>query len=212
MQERAAGFQLRTYAFIDRMQPQFAAFMGTLLNGDMPIAGMSSLYVEVAPGNAIYRIADVALKAADVKPGMQLVERVFGVLELHSPSTDAVRSAGAAMLDQLELNEEDRLAAQVVSTQIINNIDPYQAQLINQLRRGSMIVPGEAMLVVEIAPAGYAVVAANEAEKASDIKLVSISSIGPAGRVIVSGAESQVNMARDAVVQSMGDIKGKPGM
>ncbi|GIW06869.1 MAG: BMC domain-containing protein [Dehalococcoidia bacterium] len=210
MQERG-GFQLRTFAFIDRMQPQYAAFMGTLMNGDMPTAGQAELYVEVAPGNAIYRIADIALKSSDVRPGMQLVERQFGILELHARSQEAIRSAASAMLESLELNEEDRLAAQIVSTQVISNVDPYQAQLVNQMRRGSMIVPGEAMLVMEIAPAGYACLAANEAEKAADIKLVSISSIGPAGRIIVSGTESQVQTARDAVIQSIGAIRGRPG-
>ncbi|MFN8532439.1 MAG: hypothetical protein U0556_02695 [Dehalococcoidia bacterium] len=210
MQERP-GFQLRTYAFIDRMQPQYAAFMGTLLNGDMPTAGQAELYVEVAPGNAIYRIADIALKAADVRPGLQLVERQFGILELHARSQEAIRSAGAAMLEELALNEEDRLAAQIVSTQVISNIDPYQAQLVNQLRRGSLIVPGEAMLVIEMSPSGYACFAANEAEKAADIKLVSISSIGPAGRLIVSGTESQMQTAREAVIQSIGTIRGKAG-
>jgi ethanolamine utilization microcompartment shell protein EutS len=210
MQERT-GFQLRTFAFIDRMQPQYAAFMGTMMNGDMPTAGQAELYVEVAPGNAIYRIADIALKSSDVRPGMQLVERQFGILELHARSQEAIRSAASAMLEDLGLTEEDRLAAQIVSTQVISNVDPYQAQLVNQMRRGSMIVPGEAMLVMEIAPAGYACIAANEAEKAADIKLVSISSIGPAGRIIVSGTESQVQTARDAVIQSIGALRGRPG-
>ncbi|GIW10750.1 MAG: BMC domain-containing protein [Chloroflexi bacterium] len=211
MQENRGGVQLRTFAFIDRMQPQYAAFMGTMMNGDMPIAGQAELYVEVAPGNAIYRIADIALKSADVRPGMQLVERQFGILELHSRSQEAVRAAASAMLEDLHLAEEDRLAAQIVSAQVISNVDPYQAQLVNQMRRGSLLVPGEAMLVMEIAPAGYACLAANEAEKAADIKLVSISSIGPAGRIILSGTESQIQAARQAVIQAIGALRGRTG-
>lgn len=212
MQQQQGGTQLRTYALIDRMQPQFAAFMGTMMNGDIPIAGMAQLYVEVAPGNDVYRLADVALKAADVKPGMQMVERQFGVLELHSPTLQAVQAAGQAILEMLGQTEQDRLKGTVVSTQIITNVDPYQAQLINQTRRGSMIVPGEAMLVVEVAPAGYAIVACNEAEKNADIKVVSISSIGPFGRVLLSGSNSQVQTARDAAVRALESIQGRTGI
>jgi ethanolamine utilization microcompartment shell protein EutL len=212
MGPQGGGTQLRTYAIVDRMQPQYAAFMGTMMNGDIPIAGMCQLYVEVAPGNDVYRLADIALKAANVKPGMQLVERQFGVLELHAPDQQAVRASGGALLEALGLNEEDRLQGQALSSQIITNVDPYQAQLVNQTRRGSMIVPGEAMLVVEVAPAGYAIIAANEAEKSADIKLVSISSIGPFGRIIVSGTPSQVEGAREAAINAMQNLRGRPGM
>lgn len=212
MQERP-GFQLRTYATVDRMQPQYAALIVTLLNGDVPTAGQAQLFVEVAPGNAIYRIADIALKAADVRPGMQLVERQFGVLELHSNSQEAVHAAGSAMLEELGLTEQDRLQPQIVSSQIISNVDAYQAALINKPpRAGSMLVPGEALLVVEVSPAGYSVYAGNEAEKAAQIKIIQITSIGPAGRILVSGDMSQVEGARQAVMNAIASISGRQGM
>jgi len=202
--------QLRVFAFIDRMQPQYAALMGTMMNGDIPIAGQSELYIEVAPGNSIYRIADVALKAADVRPGMQVVERLFGLLELHSSSNQAIRAAGTAILTELGLTESDAIKGQIISSEIITNIDGYQAQLINQTRRGSMLVPGESMLVVETSPAGYALYAANEAEKASDVKLVAMAAVGPFGRLLMSGTTSQVQMAQQAAMRSLDNIPGRP--
>lgn len=47
----ADEFSLRAYCFLDRMQPQYAAFVGTITQGDLPVEGMASLYVEMAPGN-----------------------------------------------------------------------------------------------------------------------------------------------------------------
>jgi ethanolamine utilization microcompartment shell protein EutS len=191
------------------MQPQYAGLMGTMMNGDIPIAGQSELYIEVAPGNSIYRIADVALKAADVRPGMQVVERLFGLLELHSGSSQAIRAAGSAILGELGLSEADAIKGQIISSEIITNVDGYQAQLINQTRRGSMLVPGESMLVVETTPAGYALYAANEAEKAADVKLVQITAVGPFGRLLMSGSTSQVQMAQQAALRSLDNIPGR---
>jgi ethanolamine utilization microcompartment shell protein EutS len=205
----AGGFQLRTFALIDRMQPQYAALMGTVMSGDIPVGGMAQLFLEVAPGNAIYRVADVALKAADVRPGVQVVERVFGVLELHGRSPEDVRAAASAVLEELRLSESDRIKPAVISSQIITNVDPYQAQLINQQRRGALLVPGQSLLVMEIAPAGYATLAANECEKAAEISMVSVNSIGASGRVMVAGSTSQVQGARDAVLQVFASISGR---
>lgn len=201
--------QLRVFAFIDRMQPQYAALMGTMMNGDIPLAGQSELYIEVAPGNSIYRIADIALKAADVRPGMQVVERLFGLLELHSNSNQAIRAAGNAILTELGLTEGDALKGQIISSEIITNVDGFQAQLINQTRRGSMIVPGESMLVVETSPAGFALYAANEAEKSADVKLVAITAVGPFGRLLMSGTTSQVQMAQQVALRSLENIPGR---
>ena len=211
MAQQRDAITLRTFAFIDRMQPQYAALMGTMMNGDVPIAGMAELYIEVAPGNAVFQVADIALKGADVRPGMQIVERVFGVLELHSRSPDAVRAAGSAILRELGLSEADRVRPTVVSSQVITNVDPYMAQLINQQRKGSLLLPGQSMLVLEISPAGYAVLAANEVEKASDVSLVMVSSIGASGRVIAAGTTSQVEAARAAILETLPTISGRDG-
>ncbi|MGB9878976.1 MAG: hypothetical protein ACPLGZ_03225, partial [Candidatus Pelagibacter ubique] len=77
-------FQLRAYVLIDSMQPQYAAFLGTVSRGDVPIAGLSQLFLELAPGSEVYGMLDIALKATDVKTSFQDVEREFGMIELHA--------------------------------------------------------------------------------------------------------------------------------
>ena len=145
-------FQLRTYAFIDSMQPQAAAHVASTCQGDVPIAGMSELFIEVAPGNEIFRCADVALKAADVRPALQIVEREFGLLEIHSRTPAEVKAAGQAVLEYLGLREEDRLRPKIASSQFVTNVNPYQAQLINKWRKGNLLLPRSGC-VLEAAPA-----------------------------------------------------------
>ena len=74
-----ADIQLRTYCFIDSMQPQFASLEATTAQGFLPIKGQAALYVEVAPGMQIQRLLDVACKATAVMPGTLVVERAFGI-------------------------------------------------------------------------------------------------------------------------------------
>ncbi|HMD89560.1 MAG TPA: hypothetical protein VKF38_10395, partial [Anaerolineaceae bacterium] len=161
----ADTFSLRCYSFLDRMQAQYAAFVGTITQGDLPVEGMASLYVEVAPGNEVFRIVDVAVKATEAKPGAQIVEREFGMFEVHSMKQAEVIEAGRVVLARLGLSITDRIRPQIASIQVITRVDPYQAQLLNRFRRGSMLVPGETMLVLECAPAAYINYACNEAEK-----------------------------------------------
>ena len=97
----ATGIELRSYAFLDSLQPQYAAFLGTVAKGFLPLAYDASLWVEVAPGIEINRLTDVALKATKVWPGMQIIERYYGVLELHSPDQAETRAAGEAILDAI---------------------------------------------------------------------------------------------------------------
>ena len=201
-------FSLRTYCYLDRMQPQFAAFIGTVTQGDLPTEGMASLYVEMAPGNEVFRTVDIAVKATEAKPGAQIVEREFGMFEIHSHSQADVLEAGRIVLDRLGLNEEDRIKPTIASTQLITNVDPYQAQLLNRFRRGSMLVPGETMLVVEVAPAAYITYACNEAEKKANIKIVHVSSVGRFGRMWLGGTESEMVTARDAAVRALDALEG----
>ena len=167
-------FQLRTYAFIDSMQPQAAAHVASTCQGDVPIAGMSELFIEVAPGNEIFRCADVALKAADVRPALQIVEREFGLLEIHSRTPAEVKAAGEAVLEYLGLKEEDRLRPKIASSQFVTNVNPYQAQLINKWRKGNLLLPRSSLFVLEATPAAYVTLAANEAEKAANISLIEV--------------------------------------
>ena len=207
----AEDFSLRCYCFLDRMQAQYAAFVGTITQGDLPTEGMASLYVEMAPGNEVFRVVDVAVKATEARPGAQIVEREFGMFEVHSLNQAAVKEAGEVVLDRLGLSVEDRIKPQVVSTQVITRVDPYQAQLLNRFRRGSMIVPGETMLVLECAPAAYINYAVNEAEKRASIKIVHVSSVGRFGRMWLSGSEAEIITARNAAIQALESLEGREG-
>jgi hypothetical protein len=193
------------------MQAQYAAFIGTVTQGDLPVEGMASLYVEMAPGNEVFRVVDIAVKATEAKPGAQIVEREFGMFEVHSLNQAAVRQAGEVVLERLGLNKEDRIKPQVVSTQVITRVDPYQAQLLNRFRKGSMLVPGETLLVVECAPAAYINFACNEAEKHASIKIIHVSSVGRFGRMWLSGTEAEINNAKQASISALDSLEGVPG-
>src|SRR4030066_1566818 len=143
----ADQFQLRCYSYLDRVQPQSAAFIGTVTQGDLPTEGMASLYIEMAPGNEVFRTVDIAVKATEAKPGAQIVEREFGMFEIHSHNQAAVIESGRVVLDRLGLLVDSRVHPKVASVQLITNVDPYQAQLLNRFRRGSMLVPGQTLLV-----------------------------------------------------------------
>jgi hypothetical protein len=201
--------QLRAYVFIDRMQPQAAAHVAATCQGDVPVAGMSELFIEVAPGNEIFGVANVALKAAEVRPALQIVEREFGLLEIHAASQAEVLAAGAAVLEHLGLGESDRLKPKIASAQFVTNVNPYQAQLINKWRKGNLLLPGTSLFVLEVAPAAFVALAANEAEKAATITLVETRAVGRYGRLFISGTESEVGCARNAAVGALEQLAGK---
>ena len=205
----ADNFSLRCYCFLDRMQAQYAAFVGTVTQGDLPTEGMASLYVEMAPGNEVFRTVDIAVKATEAKPGAQIVEREFGMFEVHSLNQAAVIEAGRVVLERLGLSMEDRIRPKIASEQIITRVDPYQAQLLNRFRRGSMLVPGETLLVLEVAPAAYINYACNEAEKKANIKIIHVSSVGRFGRMWLSGTEAEIVTARNAAAQALNALEGK---
>jgi hypothetical protein len=192
------GFQLRAYVLIDSMQPQYAAFLGAELDGDVPLAGMAELWLELAPGSEVYNLLDSALKSTDVKPGLQMVEREFGLLELHAESVASVAEAGRSILDACDLAVTDRLRPRVVSAKVISKVSPYQAQQINKHRKGNLLLPGQSLLVLEAEPATYIVQAANQIEKATGIRLVHFNPFGRFGRLFVAGDESEIRTALDA--------------
>ncbi len=199
---------LRAYCFLDNLQPQYAAFLGTVAKGFLPIAGMASLYVEISPGIEINRITDIALKSTNVTPGMQIVERLFGMLEIHSKSQADVRQAGQAILDALDLKEEQRWKPKIYSQQVIRHIDDHQTQLINRMRHGNMIVPGETLFVMEVQPAAYAALAANEAEKAAEINILEVRTFGSFGRIYLGGEERDIDVGWRAAVECIKEITG----
>ena len=209
IEQTTNGIDLRTFIVLDNLQYQLASFIGTTARGFLPIGGMASLFVEIAPGIAINRLTDVALKATDVKPAMQIVERAYGLLEVHSESQADVRQAGQAILDDLGLQERNRRKPRTVSTQIIRNVDDYQAQLINRERHGQMLIPGQTLYILEVEPAGYAALAANEAEKASNVNLVDVRAFGAFGRLYLGGEERDVVVGSEAALRSLEMVEGR---
>lgn len=201
--------ELRSYVFLDNLQLQHAAFLGTVARGFLPLPGDASLWIEISPGIEINRITDVALKSVGVKPGMQIVERLYGLLEVHSSSQADVRAAGAAILEALALKEEDRLKPRVVSSQIIRNIDPHQVQLINRMRHGHMILAGQTLYVMEVQPAAYAALAANEAEKRANLNILEVTAYGSFGRVYLGGSEQDIMAGYQAAIDAIESVSGR---
>ena len=200
---------LRSYVFLDNLQQQHAAFLGTVARGFLPLPGDASLWVEISPGIEINRITDIALKATGVRPGIQIVERLYGLLEVHSPDQSETRAAGEAILEALEVTEDDRIKPRVVSSQIIRNIDAHQTQLINRLRHGQMILAGQTLYVLEVEPAGYAALAANEAEKAANINILEVLAFGSFGRVYLGGEEQDIMAGYGAALGAIEGVTGR---
>jgi len=200
---------LRTYAFLDSLQPQHAAYLGTVARGFLPLPGDTSLWIEISPGIEINRITDIALKSTRVRPGMQVVERLFGLLEVHHEVQAEVRAAGAAILQALGVDESQRLKPRVISSQIIRNIDAHQVQLVNRMRFGHMLLAGQTLYVLEVEPAGYAALAANEAEKAANLNILEVRSFGSFGRVYLGGEEQDIMAGYGAAVAAIEGIEGR---
>ena len=201
--------ELRTYNFIDSLQLQMASYMCTISKGYFPVAGQACSIIEIAPGIEINRLTDVALKATGVQPGIQVVERSFGLLEVHSDRQGDARQAGQAVLDELGLQETDRLKPRILTSQLIKNISDHHAQLINKVRYGNMVLRGDTLFILEIEPAGYAYYAANEAEKASNINIINVTGYGKYGRIYIAGKESEVLVSKEIVESRLADITGK---
>ena len=201
--------ELRSYVFLDSLQLQHAAFLGTVAQGFLPLPEDASLWVEIAPGIEINRITDVAVKKTSVRPGMQIIERLYGLLEVHSPSQAEVLAAGAAILEALELQESDRWKPRILSSQIIHNVDPHHTQLINRMRHGHLLLAKQSLFVLEVEPAAYAAIAANEAEKHAMVNILEVRAFGPFGRVYLGGEERDISAGARAAVGAIEAITGK---
>jgi len=206
---RILGIDLRSYVYIDRLQAQHAAYLGTVALGFLPLQGDASLWVEVSPGIEINHLMDKALKAAVVRPGVMIIERLYGVLEVHSSSQGEVHAAGRAILQELGLTANDCIKPRIISSQVIRNIDPHQTQLINRNRRGQMIMSGQTLYILEVEPAAYAALAANEAEKAALINILQISAVGTFGRLYLGGEERDILAALRAVEATLESLAGR---
>lgn len=199
---------LRTYIFLDDMQPQLASYIGKTARGFLPVPHVASLFVEIAPGIAINQITDRALKTTRVAPAVQVVERAFGLLEIHDDDQGNVLEAGAAILDFLGMTEAERIRPRVVSSQVIRSIEPYQSQIINRNSSGMMLLPGQSLFILETEPAAYIAYAANEAEKAANVSLIDVKPYGAFGRLYLGGSEAEIDAAAEAAMSALESVTG----
>lgn len=206
-----AGIDLRSYVFLDSLQPQHAAFLGTVAKGFLPTAHQCSLFIEISPGIEINRITDIAVKSTSVKPGMQIVERLYGLLELHHEEQAEVRRAGEAILREIGVEDTQRIKPEILSSTVIRHLDDRQTQLINRTRHGHMIVAGQSLYTLEVQPAANAALAANEAEKAARIKVLEIVSFGSLGRVYLAGEDRDIDVAWPAAENAIKGLQGRTG-
>ena len=205
--------KLRTYIYIDSLQPQLAEYMATVSQGFLPIPGDACLWVEVSPGMAIHRLTDIALKATRVHLAQQVVERAFGSMVIHQRDQSDVLEAGRILLEKLGARQDDRQKCRVAWKEIIRAMTPDHTVLINrQNRRGSMILPGQSMFILETEPAGYIVYAANEAEKGAHVTLVDMKAFGSFGRLIMMGSEAEAEQAMYAAESAIARLNQQAGL
>jgi microcompartment protein CcmL/EutN len=201
--------KLRTYVYIDSLQPQLAEYMATVSQGFLPVPGDACLWIEVSPGMAIHRLTDMALKSTRVHLAQQVVERAFGSMVIHQRDQSDVRTAGEMLLASMNARIQDRTMCKVAWQEIIRGMTPDHTVLINrQNRRGSMILPGQSMFILETEPAGYVVYAANQAEKAANITLIDVRAVGAFGRLTLSGSEGNVDEAAAAALAAVENPSG----
>ncbi|MEC7242863.1 MAG: hypothetical protein VXW32_16640 [Myxococcota bacterium] len=203
------AIDVRTYTYIDILQPQTAGFLGTISRGYMPLEGQASLFIEVSPGMDINRVTDLVLKSTSCQPGMQVVERRYGVLEVHHYDQGQVRAAGDAIQEAMGFKETDRLKPRIVSVDTITGLTGYQSQLVNRMRHGNYIHENQTLYVLETHPAGYAVLATNEAEKAANIDVLEFRAFGAFGRVYLGGSEEEIAEAAKAAISVLESIEGR---
>jgi hypothetical protein len=208
-----ADIELRVYLPIASLQPQFAAYLGTptRARGYPPVEGDHALIVEVSPGLAVERITDLALRAEPaVEPGILFVERHFGVLEVHARDADDVARAGAAILAGIGHQATDQLRPRLLYSDVIEDVTDRQAVVINRSRQASMLMPGQSLLVCEMAPALFAAVAANEAEQAApENTLVDVTMIGASGRLYLAGSTASVQRSSEAIERLLRNVEGR---
>ncbi len=209
MPQSTTAIELRGALVIDQMQPQFAATIAANSDGYFPVAGESAFWLEVRPGIVVNRLLDVALKSTEVKPGALITERSYGTLEVHGPDQGQVREAGRQMLQAAGVTAEDGLAPHVMTHEVIRQIDSHQAMLINRGRSGMLVLGQDTLYTLEVNPAIWALLAANEAEKASPIRIVGLENNGAVGRLRLAGSDAAIDSAVEAVKRALDGIAGR---
>ena len=205
----SANVELRGAVHLDQMQPQFAATIAANSDGYFPVAGESAFWLEVRPGIVVNRLLDVALKTCDVKPGALITERHYGSLEVHSPDQGQVRMAGEAILRELGLTPQDGLAPKLLTDEVVHQIDDHHAMLINRTRAGMLVLGKDTLYTLEVTPAVHVLLAANEAEKASSVRIVGLGHDGAVGRLRLAGSDADIEQAVAAIPRAMEGTGGR---
>lgn len=200
---------LRGALVLDQMQPQFAATIAANSDGYFPVAGESAFWLEVRPGIVINRLLDVALKSCDVTPGALITERSYGSLEVHSADQGQVREAGARMLRAAGVEEADQRKPNVLTDETIHQIDDHQATMINRTRSGMMVLGKDTLYTLEVSPAIWVLLAANEAEKFAPIRIVGLGNNGAVGRLRLAGSDAAIEAAVEAVHRALEGVQGR---
>ena len=205
----AQAVDLRGALHLDKLQPQLAAVCASNSDGFFPVAGESAFWLEVQPGIVVNRLLDVALKTCDVKPGALVTERHYGTLEVHGPDQGQVIEAGRQILAAAGVSPKDALAPTILTDEIIRKIDDHQAMMINRTRAGMLVLGDDTLYTLEVTPAVNVVLAANEAEKASSVRLVGLGADGAVGRLRLAGTDADIEYAVQAVRRALDSVQGR---
>jgi hypothetical protein len=205
--------ELRVYLPIQKLQPQFAAYLATPLRarGYPPYEGQNSLIIEVSPALAIHRLADLALKESpDIELGILFTERQFGLLELHSDNLEKLQKLGKVVLEGINAKPSDQLIPKILFYDIIENLSDQHAIILNRSRDASILVPGVSLLIFEMEPALFACVAANEAERAAPNAVINdVQMMGASGRIFMSGTTEEMQKACTAIKNTLLKVEGR---
>jgi len=201
--------ELRSFVYLDRLQPQVAAYIGANARGYIPVPGMAATLIEVSPGVVINQATDAAVKAANVRPGLMVVERHFGVLEFHSETQADVKHAGTAALKALGMTIKDRIKPKILNSATIHKVNAYHAQMVNVSRLCSMLLPGQDLYMLEVHPAAYIMIAANEAVKSAQVTLVDCRTYGAVGRLYLGGRRGDIERAAGAAEGAIKSLTGR---
>jgi ethanolamine utilization microcompartment shell protein EutS len=193
-------FELRTYIFMDQLQPQLAQFIAKDNRVYDPAEYDAALMLELAPAMEIHRMIDLALKNTKVRLGSVVTERFFGMMQIQHADQGEVIEAGQTVLRNTGLSYYDRARCDILCNMIIRGIEQDHAIYFTGTSKGYMVLGNESVFILETTPAAYLCIACNEALKAADVKLISVRPFGATGRLVMSGTESEIDSAAEAAV------------
>lgn len=200
------AFELRTYTFIDSLQPQLAQYIAKDNRVYDPAEYDAALFLEIAPAMEIHTMIDLALKATKVRLGSVVTERIYGLMQVHHADQGEVLQAGEAVLTAVDHTESDRSPVKLVTNKTIRSVEQDHAISFTGMGRGNMIVAGESVLIMETSPAAYLGIVCNEALKAARVRLNMVRPFGATGRLILSGPESEIDSSAEAALKTIDNI------